>query len=94
MSGTADIQIRINKKTGTYEVTVLGHGDGASCSLEMDHDLITKIAQSMGSVTDEDNTEEYYEEMYGGSSVSKHQGNKECVEGKKKEDKISLGYGV
>ena len=94
MSDNAIVRVVLNKKTGKMEVKVIGHENNASCSLSDDHSIISKIAKNIGKITDEDNTEEYYDEKYGTEVSTGYNKLKDNDEEKSKNEKIGLGYGV
>ena len=93
MSENTIVRVTVNKKTGKMDIKVVGH-ENTSCSLADDHDIISKIASNIGKITDEDNTEEYYDEKYGTEVSSGYNSGNDDGEEKKKEEKIGLGFGV
>jgi hypothetical protein len=94
MSDNTIVRVTVNKKTGKMEIKIVGHENNASCSLADDHELVTKLAKNIGSITDRDNTDEYYQELYNTKVSKGYNSADEESEEKKKSDKISLGFGV
>lgn len=98
MSDNTVVRVVLNKKTGEMEVKVVGHENNASCSISDDHDIISKIANNIGKITEEDNTEEYYDEIYENKVYSGYnkENDKENEEedSKKIDSKTNLGFGV
>ena len=95
MSNTTNVRVKINKSTGKYEVEVVGHDGVSACSLDLDHSIIEAIASSMGKVTDEDNTQEFYREQAGEVYSKPH---KEILtqdqDASQKGDDLNLGFGA
>jgi hypothetical protein len=60
--GYVEVEIEIDENDGSYKRKIVGHGPKTSCKLERDDELMDDLFEGLGSVDDNDHTDEYYSE--------------------------------